>query len=285
MSPHARRGAPCRAAAAVALLCAVAAVPAAAQDTNDRLRDRGTGVPTSMFGIYVDKGELLVYPYYEYYRDGNYEYEAGELGFVGATELRGRYRAHEGLVFVGYGLTDRVALEFEVATIRAALGKAPDDASALPPRFVESGLGDVEGQIRWRWNRESEDRPEVFSYFETVFPLQRSRALIGTQDWEFKLGTGVIRGLSWGTITARASVANSAGSFEVGEYAFEYLRRLSPRLRLFASLEGSEDEVELIGEAQLFLRRNVILKINNAFGVTSKAPGWAPEIGLLLAFP
>ena len=29
------------------------------------LQDRGTGVATSMFGTYVQKGELLVYPFFE----------------------------------------------------------------------------------------------------------------------------------------------------------------------------------------------------------------------------
>ena len=64
----------------------------------------------------------------------------------------------------------------------------------------------------------------------------------------------------------------------------EYLRRLSNRVRAFGSVEGSEDEVELITEAQVFLAPNVFLKLNNAFGITSKATDWAPEIGLMIAF-
>ena len=35
------------------------------------LQDRGTGIPTSQFGTYVRKGELLIYPFYEYYYDSN----------------------------------------------------------------------------------------------------------------------------------------------------------------------------------------------------------------------
>ena len=69
-----------------------------------------------------------------------------------------------------------------------------------------------------------------------------------------------------------------------GEYALEYLKRVSPRLRLFAAVEGSEDEVELITEAQVFLRPNIFLKLNNAFGATSKATGWAPEVGVMFSF-
>ena len=53
--------------------------------------------------------------------------------------------------------------------------------------------------------KENERRPEVFSYFETVFPLQDEYSLIGTSDWEFKLGTGITKGFSWGTITLRTA--------------------------------------------------------------------------------
>jgi hypothetical protein len=65
------------------LLLAATAVPwpAAAQtpDTTERIRDRGDGLPLSMFGTYIGRHELVIYPFYEYYRDGDYEYEAGEL--------------------------------------------------------------------------------------------------------------------------------------------------------------------------------------------------------------
>ena len=35
------------------------------------LKDRGTGVATSMFGTYIRRGELIVYPYWEYYVDNS----------------------------------------------------------------------------------------------------------------------------------------------------------------------------------------------------------------------
>lgn len=251
----------------------------------DRLRDRGEGVSTSMFGTYIRRGELLVYPFFEYYRDHNYEYEAGELGFVGATEHRGRYRAHEGLIFLAYGISDNVAVEFEAATISASLEKSTQDGSGLPSRLEQSGVGDVEGQIRWRWRRETESRSELFSYFETVAPVQRKKLLIGTPGWEYKFGTGMIRGRSWGTITIRGAVAYADGSPELGEVAFEYLRRLSNRLRFYAGVEATQDEVELIAEAQVFISRNIVLKLNSGLGVTSKATDWAPEIGVMFSFP
>jgi hypothetical protein len=232
----------------MALVVLLGAAEVNAQEQIDRSRDRGEGVPVSMFGAYINAKELLVYPFFEYYRDRDYEYEPGELGYVATTEYRGRYRAREGLVFVAYGISENVAVEFEAATIKASLNKSNLDDSELPARLEESGLGDVEAQLRWRWKQETAFRPELFSYFETVFPFQRSKALIGTPGWEFKFGTGMTRGLSWGTITIRAAVANSGGSFEPGEYAFEYLRRLSTRLRVFGAIEGSEDEVEFIAK-------------------------------------
>ena len=66
------------------------AVPARAQTDpalppQTFLRDRGPGVATSMFGTYVRKGELLVYPFFEGYVDSDQEYTPAELGFSGDT--------------------------------------------------------------------------------------------------------------------------------------------------------------------------------------------------------
>jgi hypothetical protein len=279
---------PARKTSLVAIVVAVillAGAPADAQVSFDRARDRGPGVASSMFGTYIQTGELLVYPFFEYYRDNDLEYEPFELGHVDTTEHRGRYRAKEGLMFIGYGVSERLAVEFELSGISAALDKSPLDTSTLPARIEESGLGDVEAQLRWRWRRETDNRPELFSYFETVFPTGETNSLIGSSEWEFKFGFGVIRGMRWGTITARAAVASAGGNLEPGEYAVEYLKRLTDRVRVFGGIEGSQDEVELIAEAQLFLSRNVFVKLNNAFGVTSKATDWAPEVGVMFVIP
>jgi hypothetical protein len=257
----------------------------ASQVPLDRHRDRGPGIPTSMFGTYIERGEWLVYPFFEYYRDRNLEYSPDEFGQSLDADFRGRYRAGEGLVFFGYGLTDRLAIEFEAAVISARLDKAADDPSSMPSRLEESGLGDVEGQLRYRWNRETDRTPEVFSYFETVFPLQKNKTLIGTQDWEYKFGSGIVRGFSFGTMTARAAMEYDAaeGNLALGEVALEYLKRVSSSLRLYAGVEGTQDEIEGITEVQWFLKPNLVLKLNNAFGLTSKATDWAPEIGLMFS--
>lgn len=238
-----------------------------------------------MFGTYVEAGQFLFYPFFEFYKDSDAEYSPNELGYGLDRDFRGEYQASEGLIFIAYGFSDRLAVEFEAAVISARLDKAADDPTEMPSRIERSGLGDVEGQIRWRWSRETESRPGIFSYFETVFPFQKDE-LIGTQDFEFKLGTGLVRAYSFGTMTARVAVEydKAEGVGEIGEYAVEYLRRLSPSWRVYAGVEGSQDEVELITEAQWFIRENIFLKLNNAFGVTSKATGWAPEIGVMWAF-
>lgn len=251
------------------------------------LRDRGEGVATSMFGTYVRKGELLVYPFFEWYADSNFEYTPRELGYPVDLEYRGRYRASEGLVFLGYGLTNNLALEFEAAVISAELQKSPSDTSAVPAKFKESGLGDVEMQVRWRFAQESATRPEAFTYFETVFPLQRDRHLIGTSGWEYKLGFGLTRGFTWGTTTFRVSgeYSGAEGKFDAGEYALEYLKRLSPTWRIVGGVEGNQlDEVALITEVQWHFHRRAFFKMNNGWGLTTNATDFAPEIGVMMSF-
>jgi hypothetical protein len=252
------------------------------------LKDRGTGVPTTLFGTYIRRGELIVYPFFEYYRDRNFEYTPEELGFTGREDFRGRYRAAEGLLYFGYGVTDDIAVELEVAGIRASLEKSDLDPSGLPPNLEQSGLGDIDTHVLWRWLRETESRPEFYSFAKVAIPHRRTDGLIGTADWEVDIGTGFVRGFSWGTLTFRAAVEYAKGSespFDVGEYAIEYLKRLSSKWRFYAAVEGTQDEVSLITEAQWHLSPHVFLKLNNGLGLTSKATDWEPEIGIAFILP
>lgn len=258
-----------------------------AQEQSPYLRDRGTGVATSMFGTYVRKGELLFYPFGEWYADKDFEYKPSELGYGVAEDYRGRYAASEALLFLGYGLTDDLAVELEGAVISAELEKSSADPSAMPGEVEEHGLGDVEAQIRWRFRRETESRPELFTYFETVFPLQKHRKLIGTSAWEYKLGFGATRGYRWGTMTARLAgeYSGEEGKFEAGEYAIEYLRRLSPKWRIASLIEGNQlDEVALITEVQWHLLPRAFIKLNNGWGLTKNATDFAPEVGIMFSF-
>jgi hypothetical protein len=255
------------------------------------LKDRGTGQPVSMFGSYIREGEFLIMPFFEYYLDDDFEYKPAELVTGGRDEdFRGRFRASEGLIFMAYGFTDWFAIEAEVAVITAKLRKAANDPtpdSQLPRELKQSGLGDVEGQLRFRFARETEGRPEFFGYFEAVSPAQKKKKLIGTSDWEVKPGLGIIKGFHWGTMQFRVATeyAFEDEAFDVGEYALEYIKRLSPDWRIYAGLEGSQDEVSAITEVQYFFTDRIYFKFNNGFALTSKATDWAPEYGIMFSIP
>lgn len=121
-----------------------------------------------------------------------------------------------------------------------------------------------------------------------MIPHDKDEVLIGTPGWEFKLGTGLVKGFGWGTLTARVAVDYSEASsshFDLGEYAVEYLKRLSPRFRIYVGLEGTQDELSLITEVQWHLGRNVFVRLNNGLGLTSKATDWTPEVGILFTLP
>jgi hypothetical protein len=278
----------------VALAIALAVVPTGpapqAQEPPAYLRDRGTGVRSSHLGTYVRHGELLIYPFVEWYRDRNLEYKPSELGYgTSQVDYRGRYQASEGLLWFGYGATPDLVLEFEAAVISAEVKTSSNDTSRdRPLRVRESGLGDVEGQIRWRFQRETEHRPEWFTYFGTVLPLQKSKRVIGTQHWEYFAGIGFTRGYQWGTLTVRAAAEYSPQAnpkFDAGEYAIEYLRRLTPAWRIVAAIEGNQvDEVSLLTEVQWNLGRNAVLKLNNGWGLTPNATDFAPEVGIMFSF-
>jgi hypothetical protein len=259
----------------------------ATDDLPSYLRDRGEGISTSMFGTYIQKGQLLIYPFVEHYRNSNEEYKPAELGYNVDKDFRGDYEASEQLLFVAYGVSDRLAIEMEAALIQAELEKSALDPSNQPVELAEKGIGDVEGQMRWRWAHETSGRPEVFSYFETVAPTQKEGSLIGTSAWELKLGTGLTRGFRFGTMSLRAAVEYDTGSetkFDLGEIALEYLKRLSNSWRIYTGVEGTQDEWEVIGEIQWHMARNVVLKMNSGIGITSKATDWAPEMGVLFGF-
>ena len=271
----------CLALGALALCCGPAAL--FSQEEASFLKDRGAGVPTSMFGTYIQKGEWVVYPFFEYYLDHNLEYSPNEFGFTLDQDFRGKYRASEGLVFLGYGLTDRLVFELEAAVIHASLEKSPDDPTEMPAKLVESGLGDAQVQLDWMWSKETARRPGFFSYAEVVFPHHKTKYLIGTPELETKAGIGLIKGFRWGTITVRAAVEQAGGVFDLGEIAVELYKRLSRKLCIYTGFEGTQDEIEFIAEVQWWLTDTVRFKINNGFGLTSKATDWAPEIGLMIS--
>jgi len=143
------------------IAAATSPLPAADAGLPDYLADRGRGIPTSLFGTYVEKGDLLVYPFYEWTKTTAYEYKASELGFKGDEDFLGETIEQEYLLFFSYGFTDRIIGELEGALYSTVdFDKASDDPSNVPSKIEESGLGDVDMQIRWRWNKETAEHPE-----------------------------------------------------------------------------------------------------------------------------
>ncbi len=254
------------------------------------LNDRGTGIPTSLFGTYVRRGELLIYPFFEYAWDHNKEYNPSEFGFPVVQDFRGRYRSTAEQVFVAYGVNDWLALEFEAAHIHASLAKSPDDP-VLPPKISESAVTDFEAQVRARVRKESRRGPEVFVYGDATFPSNRSKLLIGDKDWDLRPGVGVSKGFAWGTFTGKISGEwNREESHPIlGELALEYLKRLFPSVRLFLAIEGGEagapDEFDFVAGLRWLIGDRVALKIDNSIGLQSKSPDWVPQFGVMFAFP
>lgn len=276
---------------ALALQAIAAISPSAAQELGNLpayLKDRGTGVASSMFGTYIRKGDLIIYPYWEYYLDNDREYKPQELGFGVDQDFRGRYRESEYLFFLAYGLTDFLAFQTELAGATASLRKSPADTSNMPSKIEESGLTSFETQARWRFLPETEKRPELWGYLDVVYPINKKKLIIGSDGWDVEWGTALTRGFKWGTVTARASVfyeETSNTPWSLGEFAVEYLKRLSPSWRLFGAVGGSGDEISLITEAQWHLSHQIFIRFNQEIGLTSRANDWEPQLGILFTLP
>jgi hypothetical protein len=265
---------------------------AAEEPMPDFLQDRGPGIPTSLFGTYIESGQWILYPFYEYSKNNDEEYDPRELGFprpgfMGEEEFFGKSEEHEAVLFLGYAFNEALAFEFEAELyVSAELEKSPLDTSPVPPKIKESGFAGAEAQLRWLWRQETPEKMAMYSFFEVEFPFQDTNVLIGATDVEFAVGTGFIRGFQWGTLNGRISVAydGAESKVEFGEYALEYLKRVNDRWRFVATVEGEDDEISLIGEAQWTLRPGAVLKLNSGFGVTKKAANFAPEIGVMFTF-
>jgi len=88
-------------------------------------------------------------------------------------------------------------------------------------------------------------------------------------------------------VTARAAgeYSRETRQFDTGEYAVEYLRRLSPAWRVVAAIEGNQvDEVSLLTEVQWQFVPHAALKLNGGWGLTTNATDFAPEVGIMFSF-
>ena len=84
-------------------------------------RSRGGAADLDVWHLRPSRGAPALSIFRVTYRDSDFEDTPSELGAIGEEDYRGRYRANEGLFFVTYGLSDMLAVEFEVAVISASL--------------------------------------------------------------------------------------------------------------------------------------------------------------------
>ncbi|MEJ2056072.1 MAG: hypothetical protein P8X42_19330 [Calditrichaceae bacterium] len=244
-----------------------------------------------MYGTYIDKGELLIYPFFEYSYDHNEEYQPEEFGFASKQEYFGKYWSNSLELFVAYGFSDRITLELEAAYLNARFAKASIDNFIPWTRINESGIADIEGQIRARLMHENKRFPEIYGYVELTAPVQKSKKLIGNANWDIKPGVGIIKGFSWGTLGFKTDLEYNRESkgVDIGETAIEYLRKLSDLWRLYIAIEGGEggapDEWIFVSGLQWHFSKYLIIKLDNQLGITPKATDWSPQLGIMFDIP
>jgi len=282
-----------RVALSSALICAVIATAAPAQETQlpPHLRDRGRGVRTSVFGTYVEPRQWLVLPAVGFARDHNFEYNPMEWGYGTQVDLRGKLRSSEGQMFLAYGVNDWLAFELEGSYVSARFDKSPSDTSGTPAQIKQSGITDFAGQARLRLVQERGRRPEIFASLEFIPSTQKQKFLIGDKRSDLKGEIGLVRGYHFGTMTLRTTIEwnREDKKWDFGETSLEYLRQLSPAWRLFLAIEGGEggapDEFVLVTAAQWRISNRAFLKLSNGLGLMSKSTDWEPQVGIMLAFP
>lgn len=246
------------------------------------------GVPTSMFGTFLGKGQLLVSPFFSYASDHNREYQPARLGYALNEDFRGRFRSIEEGLFVGYGVTDWLMVELEGSHLNARLIKSSGDSSSMPGALQQSGLADLEGQVRFRLLKEGMNRPGLYAFVELTPATQKGQRLIAEPNWDLKPGVGAIRDFSWGTVQLRVAAEwnREAHSPDLGEVTIEYLKRLTPSLRVNLALEGGEtgsnDEWTVVVGGAYRLNRALSLKLDTMVGVMSKSTDLEAQAGLLL---
>ena len=275
----------------VLTLTVTAALAAQQPQVPPNLRDRGTGVRTSEFQTYIQRGQLLVFPSVSYSRDHNLEYNPLDWGYGTAMDLRGTFRSSNAQLWAAYGVTDWLAIEVEGSYLSARFQRSPQDTSATPAQIQNSGFGDYAAQVRVRMGQERGHRPEIWGALEVIPGANRRKILIGDKIMDMKAEFGLTRGYHFGTMTLRTTVEYNHVDhhWDLGETSLEYLRQITPATRVFIAIEGGEtgapDEWVLVTAAQWRLTRGAFLKFSNGVGLMSKSTDWEPQVGVLLLIP
>jgi hypothetical protein len=254
-------------------------------------RDRGRGIASSLAALDVEKGRLLVHPFFEYVRDHNREYTPQDFGVGPDINYRAQSRRKAAEIYLGYGVTDWLALEFEGAYVHETFRKAPEDSFATPARLTEKGVADLEAQVRIRALRERPGRPEILTFFELTARTHPENFLIGDPDWDIRPGVALSKGFGFGSLTGRvnAEYNHAEKHFDLGEVAVGYQRGLTAKWRLYLGIEGGEggsmDEWELLPALRWAPLPGLQLRLESSIGISSKAPDWSPQVGVVFAFP
>jgi hypothetical protein len=255
-------------------------------DKDNILKERDNGLPSSVYGMYVHPSEMLIYPFYEYGYDHNMEYQPSMFHGNSNADYLAKYKSTAEQIYLGYGVSDLLAVEFEAAYLKATFDKSVSDSTSVPSRIKESGLTDYEAKICWRWAKETDHRPDICSFVEVTIPSNQNKLLIGDPDWDVKPGVIITKGYPWGILSFKTDLEfnREAKNIDVGETAVKYLRQLQPDLRLFLDIEGGEggapDEWVLVPGLQWYIAPTVSLQIYSPVGIFPKATDWSPQIGI-----
>jgi len=272
------------------LFAVISSLIIAEEKLPDFLKDRGTGVTTSMFGHFIQKGELVVYPFIEYFYDSNYEYQPLDFGYDVEEDYLAKYSGSSEQLFLGYGFHRNIALELGISYQKISFEKPADDNSDLPAKIEEKGFGDIESQLRFRLLEETKRSPEVFSFLNLTVPTQKDKILLHDKHWDIKLGLGFMKGFPIGTFSLHTDLEyNHVDShFDVGETSLRYLRRLADKWRMMLGIEGGEtgaiDEWELISTIHYQLSELITIKADNSYGISPKAIDFTTAFGIMCTF-
>ena len=256
----------------------------------DFLRDRGPGVPTSLFDIYVARHELDVVPFFAYLDNQGFQYSPDELGVPGEETYRAKVRTEQGVLFLAYGVSDSVSVGLTVAAGGATFHKSSADPTAVPATIDESGLSELRPEVTWRFLTETERRPELFAFMTVGLPHSKDKYLVGLDGWLLKPGLGVAKGFSWGTLVARFGFeydTSSASPLDFGAWMVEAQRRFSPKWWASAGFEGvtggpyNLDEVYLTGEVVWEPKPGFGVRLRPQLGLTRYTKGWGIEVGFV----
>ncbi|MEO8577225.1 MAG: hypothetical protein ABI556_11015, partial [Gemmatimonadales bacterium] len=247
-----------------------------------------------MFVVRLSEGTGIAIGSFERGENRRFQYNPDEFGFPDTgRDFNGRLRSAEGVLFLGYGITRSIAVAFEAAIAAETFRKASNDASGLPARLHESGLGDVQAEVDVRLFGQGILRPGGFLVTEVVFPHSKNRRLIGSPGLLIRPALGAYKNVGRAIILARLAGeydSDSGTQLDWGEWGLEVGVAAMKSLRLAAGFEGTVggannfDEVSLVTDLQWMASGTFGFRAQSGTGFTEHSRGFSPEVGLMIRF-